>query len=286
LSALADVRDPPQATISNVTARDIVDGHREKTLSLLWAIVSKWGLELLVNRHDLEREILGFSDDAEMLDSHSNTSLVDSLKCWASVICRKHGIVIDNLTTSFADGRAFAAIIETYTSFIPSEATVSLRSQASGLTSLKHGLRSLGCSKAFIAMCSSTSIPSKSTTITSLAFLASRLIPLARNHRAATIIQRVYRCRLARRMITKRLVLARLARECSTIVHMKERIINAATVLQKAWKEVLRRSNDALNAKTSAFQTMARGWAVRRALAGVLPGLEVYDQSRRIRGGW
>lgn len=43
--------------LGNVSAQDIVDGHREKSIVLLWALVGRWGLGLVVDMKELRREI-------------------------------------------------------------------------------------------------------------------------------------------------------------------------------------------------------------------------------------
>ena len=55
LGALSGVRDF-SALLQDLTADHIVDGHREKTVSLLYNLIGRWGLESLVNFEDLERE--------------------------------------------------------------------------------------------------------------------------------------------------------------------------------------------------------------------------------------
>jgi abnormal spindle-like microcephaly-associated protein len=40
-----------------VTTRDIVDGHREKTLSLLWAIILHYQVAMVINVEQVKEEV-------------------------------------------------------------------------------------------------------------------------------------------------------------------------------------------------------------------------------------
>ncbi|KAI5272271.1 hypothetical protein E4T47_04480 [Aureobasidium subglaciale] len=286
LSALAGVRGLAGTAIETIKADDIVDGHREKTLSLLWALVSKWGLGFLVDWDELKKETLSLSKHSsaginyalgvEQPDSNEQGPL---LKEWAASVCQHHQVIVTNLTTSFADGRALAAITSTYAEYVP--ATLK---KSSTKSSTADRLRNLGCSEAFITLFASqgTTIPSRSNTIALLAFLASRLLPLARTHRAACTIQKAYRLRLARRNISLRIQKMRTAAICAQAAANKQKEVDAAVTLQRAWRAVLDRRIECLERDVSAFQSLAKGWAIRRATAGILGN----DSGRRIMGGW
>jgi len=57
LSALARVEDVG-ILLADIKAEDIVDGHREKTLSLLWSLVGRWGLGTLLDFTLVEKEVM------------------------------------------------------------------------------------------------------------------------------------------------------------------------------------------------------------------------------------
>lgn len=260
------------STINDVTADDIVDGHREKTLSLLWSLASSHGLEELVDFRELAADIKRTADtplDAligTVKNEHLSQSTQESLfKKWASAYASRQGIRIGNLTTSFADGRAYSAILDAYTEYLDIGNKVpSASSTNSGR--LDSQLRALGCSHAFGKQfrTSNGTIPSRKTTISNLAFLASRLLPLARQHNAARTIQRAFRLRRSRAAISQRVVLARLAHACATVVQTQQKLIAAATVLQRAWRVVLDVRIRRLNSNAELFQTAARAWLIRR----------------------
>jgi abnormal spindle-like microcephaly-associated protein len=44
--------------VKDVSAEDIVDGYREKTIGLLWGLVGKFGLSGLVDWGDVKKEII------------------------------------------------------------------------------------------------------------------------------------------------------------------------------------------------------------------------------------
>jgi abnormal spindle-like microcephaly-associated protein len=294
LGALAGVRGLAGSAIENVKAEDIVNGHREKTLSLLWALVSKWGLGYLVDWDELKKETINltktstYSVDTEytmsagLPDPNQQGPL---LKEWAAAVCQQRQVVVTNLTTSFSDGRALSAIVSTYADFVPTTAK-----KASNKTSTADRLRTLGCSESFITLFASqaTTIPSRSNTIALLAFLASRLLPLARTHRAACIIQRAYRLRLARRTMSLRVHKLRAATDCALVASNKQKQVEAAVTLQRAWRAALDRRIECLERDVSAFQCLARGWGVRRATAGILNtgAVSAGGGGRRVMGGW
>lgn len=283
LSALREV-ESPKILLRNVKAEDIVDGHREKTVSLLWAIVSRWGLEALVDFRLVENEIsrlrkawaqrqeatggYGSRDtspredvDAELpylegLDRHTRL-----LRLWAQSAARLHGVCITNFSTSFADGKAYVAIVLEYAACLrhapaefglrpssPLRMPSSCAAAAKSNTDLQgssrpiiQALKALGCSRTFVELFASSSgrpiITGSETTVALLAFLASRLLPASRPHFAAMFIQRVWRRMKLRCQIRKRTRLALLARECSHVVRQQQRIVNAATTIQRAWRQ-------------------------------------------------
>ncbi|KAI9685369.1 MAG: hypothetical protein M1822_004500 [Bathelium mastoideum] len=298
ISALDAVPGIPEQVLQDIKAEDIVDGHREKTLRLLWVLVGRWGLGSLVNWDELRKEIYhlrqkcqdahpvtdeeSFSDN-EIDSSETNTSQIHqaTLKAWAASIGHLHGVPVRNLSTSFSDGRVFAAIVDEYWPFFPKSNSSTSQTKPKTLT-VHAKLKLLGCSTAFTDLIPTTTTSTSSsfssqptriltppTTIPTLAFLASRLVPLARTHRAACAIQRLYRLRLARRTISTRLALARLAHHCAEVVNTRQRVERAAVVLQRAWRGVLVARIARLEADVVGVQAVVRGWMVRRGIGRV-----------------
>lgn len=274
LSALASTNDAliTRAT-TNLSASDIVDGHREKTLSLLWALVSRWGMSALIDWDELASETNRFSSTLIHLPATNDQDPEAHLLSWARAICASQNVSITNLTTSFASSAALIAILTTYSPFLPSQPRTTTSSSPATL------LRSLNCSSAFTTLfTTSHQIPSRNQTTALLAFLASRLLPLARVSRAAVTIQRVWRCKQQRFMAAVKSRMKGVAREAAQIVAAKEKIVGAVLVLQRAWRGVLGRRIEDLERDVRAFQGLARGWEVRRRMAGGAGG--------RVMGGW
>ena len=274
-----------------LNADDIVDGHREKSLSFLWSLVSVYGLEYLVDYKELAADVrravdVGGYPLLQTLDQENPEKL---LQAWATVYGTRSHVRVTNLTTSFADGRAYAAIIEGFSAYIPCTGQVRLSGSSTGVkTLLETRLRALGCSSAFKKQLSSTLgiIPARETTISNLAFLASRLLPLARTYHAAEVIQRAYRQRRARTIASQRIALMRLAHACATVAQTSNRIIAAATLLQRSWRRVLNSRIERLHRNVTSFQTLAKGWTARRKfIVGQSLGKNSVH-SCRLMGGW
>lgn len=304
LSALEGVRDLAGKITEDVKAEDIVDGHREKTLGFLWGLVGKCGLGSLVDwqevgkeNHRLKTQFSEENPAHEDSNSDNEDDLADPsdleryahlLLTWARNIARLHNLRVTNLTTSFANPKVLDAIVSHYLPYCT--ASTSPPSHQGPPPSLPEKLKSIGCSTPFIALFAPSSsssgpypLPTKATTLTTLAFFASRLLPLSRAHRAACTVQRAFRARLARRDIFRRITLMRLAAECAMVVRARTRVVHAATVLQRAWRKVLDKRIGRLVEDVVGFQAVARGWAVRRRVAD---GKDGGKARRRVRGGW
>ncbi|MBN3324494.1 ASPM protein, partial [Atractosteus spatula] len=127
-----DLNDEHGATIDS---RDIVDGHREKTLTLLWTIIFAFQVDILLDETQLEEEI-GFLKRAwrtrqklaalqsnhglvEKTKNESNNSLKGSRKMnllmdWVNAVCIFYDAKVENFTVSFSDGRVLCYLIHHY----------------------------------------------------------------------------------------------------------------------------------------------------------------------------
>lgn len=160
LSALNDLNGISTVT-EDLDAADIVDGHREKTIAILWGMLGRRGLDLLVNFCDLKKEIRRFDgmrkgavekgynsnrNSEGMLEGSEKQ--IHQLKAWAKGIAELHGLEIRNLTTSFANGLIFHKIVDEYNFHIPS-----IRSLSHGpiekASQLETKLIQLGCNSYF-----------------------------------------------------------------------------------------------------------------------------------------
>jgi abnormal spindle-like microcephaly-associated protein len=304
LSALEGAPGIPRHAFDAIKADDIVDGHRENTLSLLWSLVGKCGLGNLVDWPQIVKETDRFRDqwyrsrdhfDERDLDSDSDDSTTELagleyhkrlLLSWSRSIARLHGIRVTNLTTSFADPKVLEVIVDTY---LPSSIATTMENNRLGLAAK---LKAVGCSASFISLftpqhASARSIPSRDFTLLTLSFLASRLLPLSLTHRAASTIQAAFRKHLSRRRISQRIALIKRAHECAVVAQTRERLVNAATVIQLRWKGILEARRQQLESDVLAFQALARGWAIRRWVRRITAGrIGGKEKVRRVRGGW
>ncbi|KAI9838561.1 MAG: hypothetical protein M1819_004870 [Sarea resinae] len=162
LSAVQGVRGIG-AMIEDITADDIVDGYREKTIGLLWGLVGKWGLSTLIDGQQLEKEIgrlqkkaaVAFGEDYESEEDDELEYLEGLeryralLRAWARIIGRLHGLRVSNLTTSFADGKVFEAIVDEYESYLPVSSCSGRDAAGDQSRDLQGKLRRLGCSRTF-----------------------------------------------------------------------------------------------------------------------------------------
>jgi abnormal spindle-like microcephaly-associated protein len=157
LDALASNKEGKQL-FNNIRAEDIVNGHREKTIALLWGLVSKWGLSGLVNLGDLETEIMqlkqraiSLGHDLETHDDKTNEHSENGeaavlLKQWALLVTQLHGLQ-PNVTTNLGDGKVYECILDEYEGYILSQNQFDLSNGCKA--SLEDRLRALGCSTQF-----------------------------------------------------------------------------------------------------------------------------------------
>ena len=267
LQALAGHHRTADAVAANITAETIVNGHRENTLNLLWSLVSTIGLDILLDKKALIDDIARQDSTPEDL----STLPIDALlQKWASIYCLPDGIHITNLTTSFADGSAYSAIVAALADFFAP--TTNTRSSLGTTTATR--LRAMGCSEAFVQHLTSTttSIPTRQTTLANLAFLASRLLPLAQRFHAAAIIQRAFRKKMGWVVLRQRVAAMKMAKDCAEVVRERQRLAGAAVVVQRAWRAIVRGRVERLDRHVLDFQVMARGWMVRRRMAAAKRG--------------
>ncbi|KAI9761738.1 MAG: hypothetical protein M4579_000832 [Chaenotheca gracillima] len=159
------------ANLAGVRAEDIVIGHREKTIGLLWGLVSKWGLGMLVDWDRLQREVrrlkdryrerrihqlvehaASIHDDTDESEDEDEPDDLEGferyawlLKAWASIIAKSHNLQVTNLSTSFTDGKVFEKIVTEYEDHLLRPGAPAFASSVS----LEDRLKSIGCSQYF-----------------------------------------------------------------------------------------------------------------------------------------
>jgi abnormal spindle-like microcephaly-associated protein len=164
-----------------IAPEDIVHGHREKTLNLIWTLISSYdGLSCLVDWKLLAADIGRVGGSTPLLslgadDTGCSPTAVDQeelLRHWATAHANPSGLEVQNLSTSFASGKVYVAILEGFTSFLASKP----RAHA-GLEELLRafgGLFSDGFVESLVQ--SVGVVVSKETVVCYLAVLAGRLL--------------------------------------------------------------------------------------------------------------
>ncbi|GAB4814747.1 hypothetical protein N2152v2_001793 [Parachlorella kessleri] len=121
---------------SSLQPMDIIDGDREKTLSLLWRLILLFQLPQLVDpaavRMELDRVALGKTASSGSGGNgrsgsrlggslaHAGASLgrsvdhVSLLLEWVQAVCAEFGEAVTNFTTAFADGHVFCLLVHFY----------------------------------------------------------------------------------------------------------------------------------------------------------------------------
>jgi abnormal spindle-like microcephaly-associated protein len=140
-----------ESLVRDISADDIVNGFREKTVALLWGLTGKWGLGSLLDWADIQHETRRlsksrrhwcgdcFDDSDEGCEKHKTR-----LKAWASAAACKHGLEVKNLSTSFSDGKVFLAIVDEYSPYLDSAPGARAQDAL-----LHEKLERVGCSRQF-----------------------------------------------------------------------------------------------------------------------------------------
>ena len=123
-----------------ITAKDLVEGHQEKTLQLLWTIIFGHSLSSVLDAGKLQEEVvhlrrslraraaLGEAEAtagqrwlAEVASRSPNTRgpadlgpTMALLLEWAMLVTAHHGVQVDNWTVSWADGRGLCLLVHHY----------------------------------------------------------------------------------------------------------------------------------------------------------------------------
>ncbi|XP_038571070.1 abnormal spindle-like microcephaly-associated protein [Micropterus salmoides] len=158
-----DLKDEHGSTIDS---RDIVDGHREKTLSLLWKIIFAFHVEVILDEDQLREEIgflkrtlrskrrlaslradRGFQPSPaknRVAYEHSSTKIT-LLMDWVRAVCNFYNLNVENFTVAFSDGRVLCYLIHHYHPCLLPEEAVS-HSTTQTVECSQRGRLELNCS--------------------------------------------------------------------------------------------------------------------------------------------
>ncbi|EAW08242.1 putative calmodulin-binding protein Sha1 [Aspergillus clavatus NRRL 1] len=262
LDALAATEDVA-TLISNIHAEDIVNGHREKTIALLWGLVSRWGLSELVEWDDVKKEIerlrqkaisrFGYEHLHELYrlkgeisgpSAEGSDEATLLLTQWVSVLAHLDGLRFESFSTGLANGKIYESIVNEYEGYILSKPEEESTSSTNGKSaSLASRLQALGCSSQFANLLSPkassrTHILGNDFTVGALAFLCSRLLSASKRARAAIVLQNAWRRVLGHREAQRRAVARHLAVQCAAVVQTQDRLLWAQAVIVQWWRTV------------------------------------------------
>jgi hypothetical protein len=109
-------------------AKDIVNGHREKTLALLWKLISSFQLQSLVDAETMRKEITNVvkrmsfraKDLFDLQQQNEPLAHTDEHECyallleWCRAVCANYDVGVSDFSGSFADGKALCYLLHYY----------------------------------------------------------------------------------------------------------------------------------------------------------------------------
>lgn len=177
--------------MKQLNAKDIVDGNREKTLGLLWNIMSHFKLAELVDKYQLRHEINAvisrmshrafdlFTKQQQVISS-TGDPLQRTLMEWCRAVGACYGLAVPNLT----DPRVVCYLIHYYHPELVSRSDIHTISNNTAL--INRCIRNLGCIPILLP---DVGAPEEKMMTALLAFLQSRLFDSSKEIRAVFYLQ-------------------------------------------------------------------------------------------------
>ncbi|KAE9340809.1 hypothetical protein PF008_g10941 [Phytophthora fragariae] len=127
-SGFAGLRGKVDEKMIENLAKDIVNGHREKTLALLWKLISSFQLQSLVDPQTMKREtanvvkrmIFRAKDFFDRQQQNAPLVQADEHECygllleWCRAVCASYDVEVNDFSRSFADGKALCYLLHYY----------------------------------------------------------------------------------------------------------------------------------------------------------------------------
>ncbi|TMW69061.1 hypothetical protein Poli38472_001217 [Pythium oligandrum] len=137
-SSFTTLRSKQDVKILETMSKAVVDGHREKTLALLWKLISVFQLRSLINMTRLTKEVQNVKNRmsfrasefyessriSQAIIARSSTpdeenqgidaEVSELLLEWCRAVCANYSIPVTDFTESFADGRALCYLLHYY----------------------------------------------------------------------------------------------------------------------------------------------------------------------------
>ena len=279
-------------------ARAVVDGHREKTLALLWSLVSRHGGVALLDQAQLDTEVRRLHEELRAADlPPPETLTADSGACqeqllpllnWCRAVCARYSLEVHNFTVSFSDGRVLALLVSHYQPALlrrseirwhtlaaateenmlcserPANTRQLLANEAENVRLVAKRVTELGGVPPLLRVEDvSNTIPDEKVVATYVSCLCVRLLELHQETRAVLVIQRVWREVLRRRRLPLLEKSARVIQAWYRKVrgHRSRKLPEeeAAVVLQRIYRlKLLRRQNGARERAAVILQRIYR----------------------------
>jgi abnormal spindle-like microcephaly-associated protein len=250
--ALSKFRDVGIVFPDDINSHHIMDGHREMVLALMWCIISHCCMTKLLNGSQVEQEIRDvlrsssarnkingsytYSKDQSSLD-HIDFVARDAmpedilrrlLLRWSQAVCSSFGLVIENFTKSFEDGRAICLLISYYhPSLLPlnrihllsspgdkADRSVLVEKEVLGKERSNWkiagvAIQELGGIPTMLPVSDSKSPPNEQAMLLCLSYLCSRLMESSKEIFATILIQACYRKYQRKVMLEKKIASAK-----------------------------------------------------------------------------
>lgn len=255
--------------LRSVTAEDIVDGHREKTIILLSSILGQLSfvglLEDVNAAAELQRLIRRYRPPPSAVSGAQDQATL--LERWASTVLAICGTRTSDAHQHLTDGRLIRATEQVYAPYLPR--TLSPSASLSGTaSSASNFLTTLALPRTMAEFLSPSTTRSRilppSLKLPLLAFLCSRTLSISRKGRAASIIQSAWRHFMQRRKEKRMAIRFRVACARQQVVSAKARLEAAAITIQRSWRRYLRRSQTRLEKDLVQRKSGRKGHAGRR----------------------
>jgi len=213
---------------------DICDGHRHKTLALLWKVIAKFDLGCQVNIAKLSAECKRIGTPS--VDLQLEESAVEACSApealallrWTDTICAVYNKRVNDFSLSFADGRALCFLIHHYhpamlpltaiakttmTQSVGEDGQVGDRAKYEALLAGERKnfqtvnaiVQQLGHMPFMLSKWDSTNVPEEKTMIVFLAYLHERLMDSYEQVMATQTLQRAWRNIKIQRQMAKHL---------------------------------------------------------------------------------
>jgi abnormal spindle-like microcephaly-associated protein len=128
--ALKALGEDLRVPVQEISSKDLVDGHRSKTLLLMWKIILMHQVPSLLPFEQLNAEIAAVQRSNYLKGLHSpseqavdlsdesiqyfQSPILTALLRWCQTVCVGYDLSVSNFTHAFSDGKVFCALINYY----------------------------------------------------------------------------------------------------------------------------------------------------------------------------